>query len=158
MLSCGGERNLAKGRKGSGFAGTGSLLSVHLGDKAAEVDRGIGRQPVDLVPQSLFADGADLVHGNFSFPARALDLQPATPLRMQDGGERTNHDRIEKLIHLILTDYHHRTHFADFRPHRRIEIGKVDSVSLWKSRHQSRPSATVASRSLQSSWSAAMAR
>ena len=67
----------------SGFAGAGSLLSVHLGDKAAEVGRGLGRQPVDPVPQSLFADGADLIHGNFSFPARALDLQPATPLRMQ---------------------------------------------------------------------------
>ena len=32
------------------FTGTGSLLSVHLGDKAAEVGRGLGRQPVDPGP------------------------------------------------------------------------------------------------------------
>ena len=91
-------------------------FAVHLGDKAAELGRGLGRQPVDLIPQTLLADGAGPVHGNFRFPARALDLQPATPLRMQRGGERTDDDHIEKLIHLILTDYTHRTHFADFSP------------------------------------------
>ena len=51
-----------------------SLFSVHLRDKASELGRRLGGQPVDLVPQPLLIDGADLVHGNFSFLARALDL------------------------------------------------------------------------------------
>ena len=50
---------------------------------------------------------------------------------MQCGGKRTDHDRIEKLVHLILTDHNHRTHHsADFPTYGGIEIGKVDGVSL----------------------------
>ena len=71
------------------------------------------------------------------------------------------HHGIEVLVHLVLTDDHDRSHFADLSAHGRIEVGKIDRVALGIGRHQSRrsrPSATVASKSLQSSVSAAMAR
>ena len=59
------------------------LFPVHLCDNTSELGRFLGGQLVDLIPQSLLADGADLIHGNFSVLPGALYLQPAAPLGMQ---------------------------------------------------------------------------
>ena len=50
------------------------LFPVHLRDKVPKLGRFLARQPVEPFLQSLLADGADLVHGNFSIFPRAVCL------------------------------------------------------------------------------------
>ena len=75
---------------------------------------------------------------------------------MQDGGERTDDDRVQKPIHLLPADHHDGPYLANLSAYGGIEVGKVNSISLGKGHRQSRPSATVTSRSFQSSCSTAM--
>ena len=65
-------------------------------------------------------------------------------------------DRVQKLIHLIPADPHDGPYLANLTAYGGIEVGKVDGISPGKGRHQSRPSATVMSRSFQSSCSKAI--
>ncbi len=122
------------------------------------MSRFLRRQTVNPLLQSSFSDGAYLVNCDFSFLPCALNLQPAPSLRMYRGGKGTDNDRIQKLIHLILTDHYDRPYLPDSSAHRGIEVGKVNSATPGKGRRQSSPSATVASRSRQSSPAVAMAR
>ena len=77
---------------------------------------------------------------------------------MQRGGERADDDSVQKLIHLVVTDHDHRPHLAALLSHGGVEVGEADRVPAGKASRQPRPSATVASRSLQSSGSAAILR
>ena len=133
------------------------LFPVHLRYQPTQACRDGRREPVDSVPEPLLADGADLVYRDFRLLAGALDLNPAAPVRMQARGERTDDNRAQELVHLVLADDNHRTHLLDFSTDRGVEVRDIDAVASREFRHQSRPSAIATSRSLQSSSAAAIA-
>jgi hypothetical protein len=54
---------------------------------------------------------------------------------MQYSGERTYHNGIQELIHLVLAYDHYRPNLADLSTHRGIEVGQVDGVSPGKGGH-----------------------
>ena len=108
--------------------------------------------------EALLADGANLVNRDLGFLSRALYLEAAAPARVQAGSERTDDHGFQEAVHLITAYHDDRPGLAHLAADGWVEVRDVDGVAPGVSGHQSRPSATATSRSLQSSDSAAMAR
>ena len=67
-----------------------------------------------MFSEAFFADGADLVDGDFRLFSRAGDSDAAPPLGMKLCGERANDNGVEGDIHFVHADDEDGTGFVDF--------------------------------------------
>src|SRR6266496_2216861 len=138
-----------------------NLLAVHFHDQSPGARRIRGGEMVQALTQPILADGADLVDRDLGFPSRTSDRDAAAPTWMELGRQWTDDDRIEVTVHFVATHHDHGSRLGDFRATHWIEVREVDAVAVDVDGHQrsagSSPSATVPSKSLQSSRSRAIA-
>ena len=127
------------------------LLSVHFADDATLLCRVVGGKTVDVLPQTLLADCANLNDGNLGVLAlRTTPAGAAPPARMQSEGEGADNHGFEVSFHLIATDDHHWLGPANFSTYDGTQTGNVHGIPprkgainprhrLWQRRSRSSP-------------------